>query len=712
MVIRSGTGADAADYIFYTADATAESVQWLMKDCMTNIKKGNDALEAINLISWDAAGDVVMLMGEIDGDYFVFRSYDEGNSFAYWRTLPVDTVGAPVDWVVVDNNTISVAGATGYWGTRAIGTEIKVDFRIDFADLFGGYAGKANVSIARYGDDIAIGNNKGYVYRSFDAGKTWPDWCFANFGGSEKETYVAFGPDGILYAASGHDKAVVSVTADKDENDKDILVTDGENPVASDGKTLSLKAATGIWVSPDNTLYVMGTASDVISGTKIARAEDAPENGTITLTASGSGTPPSASYRLESGRAAKNGSDDVEFFTSDIYDIVGTFEADLDLVVISADVKAVSSSRASGTILVKQMKAGKEIARGKIDIQVDDFTNPFAAFDTYYPVDLSVSFSATTWDTSDPPAKETYGVRVAPSDSGKAALFRLLIGEQDNVWEQKQQSGRGLWGTTGSNLLWTIEGNGIAALEDFNSGKVQNVAVKEVSNDATKEFKTLEVSWKALPCTSCYQIYVYTGKTLVKKVTVTNVLPDAKKPAEFYEAGTTLTHKLADMKFNTAYDVQVRACVGGRLQSRLSDKVSATTECYNVAPDPQVPEQGMQNASLAPSFVWAAPTAGCAPKSYDFQLSLDPNFGSFIIDTNVTGTGYTYTARDLAYDTNHYWRVRSVATDGTKSAWTTVQNFHTMVEPVEPTQAPDITLTVTQNPAPVVTVSIPPQQTV
>jgi hypothetical protein len=269
------------------------------------------------------------------------------------------------------------------------------------------------------------------------------------------------------------------------------------------------------------------------------------------------------------------------------------------------------------------------------------------------------------------------------------------------------KDGVGLWGTTGSNLVWTVEGNGIAALEDFNSGAVQNVTVQEVDKNATKAEKSLEVSWSALPCTSCYEIYVYVGDNLVDIVEV-----DKAPTTGFYDAGTALSTKLTDMDYATKYDVQVRACEGARLQSRLSAKVSATTECYNVAPNPQVPVQGMQNASLAPSFVWAAPTAGCAPVSYDFQLSTDPNFGSFIIDTTVTGTGYTYTARDLAYDTNHYWRVRSVAADGTTSAWTTVQNFHTMVEPVEPTQAPDVTLTVTQNPAPVVTVSIPPAQTV
>jgi ribosomal protein S7 len=675
MVINSGTGGGAADYIFYTADATAANVQWLMKDCMTNIKKGPDPLDAIGLISWDGAGDVVMLMGLIGDDYLVFRSYDEGNSFSYWRVVPFDTVGVPVDWVVVDNNTISVAGVHGYWGTRAIGTEIKVNF----VDVFE-YDTEENVSIARYGDKIAIGNDDGSVLYSSDAGKTWPAW--ASVGVGQEDTFVAFGPDGTLYAASSGG-TVTSVVAGKTTLGADTLIITGESPVAAINGALSLGEVTGIWVSPDNALYVMGSdPSSAESGNVIGK-------GTITL-----GLPDS---ELGAADAPEYIVPDAKLVLSAITVTKGSFNTIDPLEVVAADVKAVSSSIASGTIWVSQ-----GTARGYFTVDVYDSSNPFVMFSAF-PADLSVTFGDGT----------DSGVYISGSDAAGATLSRLLLGEKDNVWEQKALAGAArLWGTTGSNLLWSTKAYddtaetpaAIWALEDFNSGKVQNVTVKEIDKDATKAAKTLEVSWTALPCTTVYEIYV-DGENYYWAYWANAV------------AGSTLRIEIPDMDYATSYDVQVRAGDSvktygpdefeGTLQSRLSAVASVTTECYNVAPTPQVPVQGMQDASLAPSFVWAAPTAGCAPAKYDFQLSTDPNFGSFIIDTTVTGTGYTYTARDLAYDTDHYWRVRSVAADGTKSNWTTVQNFHTMIEPVEPVPP----VTVTQNPPQTVVVTVPPPQT-
>jgi hypothetical protein len=104
----------------------------------------------------------------------------------------------------------------------------------------------------------------------------------------------------------------------------------------------------------------------------------------------------------------------------------------------------------------------------------------------------------------------------------------------------------------------------------------------------------------------------------------------------------------------------------------------------------------MQEASLAPSFVW---TSAAGAVSYEYELAKeDPSFGTVIVSTSVTATGYTYTARDLDYDTNYYWRVRSVAADGTKSAWSAVQNFHTESAVVTPTTTTTaITTTTTQS---------------
>jgi hypothetical protein len=291
-------------------------------------------------------------------------------------------------------------------------------------------------------------------------------------------------------------------------------------------------------------------------------------------------------------------------------------------------------------------------------------------------------------------------------------MFRLLLGDADayNKWETKDKDNAfGLWGTVGSNIAWTVVGNTIWAFEDFNSGAVQDVTVAEVDKSPATSSKNLEVSWKSLACTSCYTIWV-NGEPFAT-YEVAGTIP---------AAGSTLTEKLIGFDYATEYEVQVQACIDGPLQSRLSAVDDVTTECYLLAPVPLVPNNGMQDASIAPSFVWDLPVDGCVPTSYDFELATDAGFNNIVISTTVTGAmGYTYTDRDLDYDTDHYWRVRSVY-GSLKSAWSPIQNFHTMLEPQPPvditvTQPPDVTISVppvvTVPPAQTITVSVPPAVT-
>jgi len=176
---------EASDYIFYTADATAESPQWLLKDSQRTY-----GLDGIEMISWDEAGDTVMFIGKVDGTpdvYSVYRSTDDGNSFKNWRDIPTGTIDVPQDWYVVDGSTLSVVGLDGYWGVKPFGTAIT-------KSLFT----NAGNSIARDGDTIAIGTNTGDVYVSTNAGNTWK---FVTPYATNALVFVAFGPDGKLYAA-------------------------------------------------------------------------------------------------------------------------------------------------------------------------------------------------------------------------------------------------------------------------------------------------------------------------------------------------------------------------------------------------------------------------------------------------------------------------------------------------------------------------------
>lgn len=241
------------------------------------------------------------------------------------------------------------------------------------------------------------------------------------------------------------------------------------------------------------------------------------------------------------------------------------YSPDDEIELRYATVRAESSTWAHGRIYVKQTVGGKT-AYGYFDITVYDAENPFAiGVEGLWPRDLSVGFGGD----DEVPVK----IEADTIGTGEATMFRLLLSsDPDNVWENKPQTdASGLWGTVtakGDNILWTIVGgNEIYAFKDYNTGKVQNVTVKEVNKDATRATKTLEVSWTALSCTTVYEIYV--------------------DGAYFYwaywedvDAGTTLSVEIPNMDFATSYDVQVRAGDSvktygpdefeGSLQSRLS----------------------------------------------------------------------------------------------------------------------------------------------
>jgi hypothetical protein len=247
-------------------------------------------------------------------------------------------------------------------------------------------------------------------------------------------------------------------------------------------------------------------------------------------------------------------------------------------------------------------------------------------------------------------------------------LFRLLLGATEstyNAWqfaEIDSDSAEGIWGTSGSNIVWTVvEGDELWALEDFNSGTVQGVSVVEVDKSAATASKNLSISWKTLACTSCYTIWI-DGEPY-DDYNVTGTIP---------AAGTTITVKLTGFEYAKKYNVQVQACIDGPLQSRLSSVGSTTTECYLLLPIPQVSANGCR-CFYRSSLYGICSRWLCSTSSYEFQLSTDPNLPP-PCKHHRHRHGYTYAARDLAYDTNNYWRVRSVV-GSSKSAWTCVQNF-------------------------------------
>jgi len=315
-------------------------------------------------------------------------------------------------------------------------------------------------------------------------------------------------------------------------------------------------------------------------------------------------------------------------------------------------------------------------------------------------VDWDGSFDAdeyvdvTGWDLVVTEVEDNYYT------SADSAMYRLLLHEVDNVWEDAPNPDMwGFWYSQGTNILWTainVSGDdSLEAFEDFLSGMVQGATAAEVNASPSTDTKSVKVSWTNLKGAGEYEIAVYDGTTLVD--------------TEFYTvpstavAGTTLSKTISGLDYATDYDIFVRVSVDMPYMSRWSASASVVTAWYVLPPDPEVPDQGLQGAPLLPSFVWEAASGAV---SYDLQLSISPAFTSTIVDTNITVTGYTCTV-ELAYDLDHYWRVRSVAADGTKSAWCTIQNFHTRLEPIE--QLPPVTIV----PPPTPTIILPtPQVTV
>jgi hypothetical protein len=276
-------------------------------------------------------------------------------------------------------------------------------------------------------------------------------------------------------------------------------------------------------------------------------------------------------------------------------------------------------------------------------------------------------------------------------------LLRLLLHEDDNVWESASDADLyypgGLWGTTGSNILWTIDDDDaeLWALEDTLAGMVTGVAV------SGETMSSADVEWNAM-----------TGADLYEVVYDSSVVD---------EEDTSVT--LSGLSDNTEYEVAVRVHPGEPWSSRWSGTVTFYTLEYVSTPENYVPENGMQDAPLLPSFVWGSVSNA---EYYEFQLSTNPAYGSNGFNseliagtpTNIDAPTTAYTQTDeLAYDTNHYWIVRAVSTDSLSgemaySGWC-FSNFHTRVEAIppvtiEPPPTPTIDITL---PAPQVTV-VPP----
>lgn len=266
-----------------------------------------------------------------------------------------------------------------------------------------------------------------------------------------------------------------------------------------------------------------------------------------------------------------------------------------------------------------------------------------------------------------------------------------------------------LWYAPGSNVLYAIDTAGmrVRTYTDTLNVSGTGVAVSAITTISAT------VRWNDLANAATYLVVVnptaqtnfYTAVNGAGVAVVVN--------------NTANTAAITGLVPGVAYNVSVWAATP--VSSYLFNAAAipfTTLPAPPVAPANLVPANGAINIPiLGPAFAWAAPAGVPGITGYNWELSEDPLFGSFVGQEYITVPYYVFPG-SLEYETDYYWRVQAVTATGT-SAWVT-SVFTTVAEPepqvtVEPQPTPTITLpqpTVTVVPPDVVVTVEPPDITV
>jgi hypothetical protein len=258
------------------------------------------------------------------------------------------------------------------------------------------------------------------------------------------------------------------------------------------------------------------------------------------------------------------------------------------------------------------------------------------------------------------------------------------------------QTMTGLWLTTGSNILWSLDTTGDAVYHFTDT-----MAVAVAGAAATPTTTTAALSWTAVEGATAYAITMNTRSDFLGTAVavVTNAWDITTATAAGLTAGTT-------------YYWTVNATAPFASRASTAESFTCVSGVAVAVVALQAPVPGATGVPIRPVFQWA-PVAGA--RNYELDVSLNDKFrGTFAGDpplisrTRIEGNVFACEI-DLEYDTEYFWRVRATthtsAVMGVESGWT-MGVFRTRLEPeppvvVEPTpppETPEIILPVAETP--------------
>jgi len=246
----------------------------------------------------------------------------------------------------------------------------------------------------------------------------------------------------------------------------------------------------------------------------------------------------------------------------------------------------------------------------------------------------------------------------------------------------------GMWLTSGSNVVWTIDTTGIAI---YTYTDTLNVAGSGVSAAVTGT-TTATVTWSALADASGYAVFVNTTAQ-TKRLSAAN-----SGGVAVAVTASTQTALVTGLTAGTAYNVSVWATKSGVSSFLFGGAAVGFTTNLNpvAAPTGLAPAPAAIGIPVMPTFQWNAP-AGATPTGYLLEVSTVSDFATTIVAVALppAETFYAWQGSALDFGTVYYWRVTATGTGNSVPISSVFTTETEAVDPVDVTTNPPANITLT-----------------